>query len=56
MPASAATPNPTNLRVIAMTDRNWNGFNDAEQQQSGFDLIPKGHHRAGAHDHQARWL
>ena len=24
------------------TQNNWNDFNDAEQQQSGFDLIPKG--------------
>ena len=25
-----------------MTTNNWNDFNDAESQQSGFDLIPKG--------------
>ena len=25
-----------------MTNNNWNDFNDAESQQSGFDLIPKG--------------
>ena len=24
------------------TTSNWNDFNDAESQQSGFDLIPKG--------------
>ena len=24
------------------TSNNWNDFNDAEAQQSGFDLIPKG--------------
>lgn len=24
------------------TSNNWNDFNDAESQQSGFDLIPKG--------------
>jgi len=25
-----------------MTTNNWNDFNDADQQQSGFDLIPRG--------------
>lgn len=26
----------------SVTSSNWNDFNDAESQQSGFDLIPKG--------------
>jgi hypothetical protein len=38
------------------TSNNWNDFNDAESQQSGFDLIPKGTVVPGAHDHQAGWL
>ena len=57
LPTPSAPPPPQNHRIRSNRHvRNWNDFNDADPQQSGFDLIPKGRRRAGAHDHQARWL